>query len=219
MSSNKWNNIYKTNNQLSIYPWSNLVGIVKNLFKNRKKNYRVLEIGCGFGANINFLLDCGFEYYGVDYSAYAISNLKKRFPKLQNNLFLADFTKEKLPKKIKFNVIIDRASGTHCTTSEFTNFLELYSNNFSKNIMYIGVDWFSKKCTDAKKGKKIDSFTKSNFKTGQFKNCGNVHFSNDTHIKKDLFKKWKCILLRENISILKSKKNYKVCTYDFVMKR
>lgn len=80
-------------------------------------------------------------------------------------------SKKKFPKKIKFNLIIDRASGTHCSLKEFKNFLQLYEENFTNDIKYIAVDWFSKKCTDSKYGLKIDNFSKNNFKSGQFKNC------------------------------------------------
>ena len=219
MSNNPWNKLYKQQQHQSIYPWSNLVSVVKNFYNNKKSNVKVLEIGCGMGANINFLLDCGFDYYGIDYSEHAISNLKKKFSKLKNNLFRIDFTKEKFPSKKKFNLIIDRASGCHCSTNEFKDFLELYKDNFASDVTYVAIDWFSKKCTDSKSGLKIDRFTRHNFKSGQFKNCGKVRFSNEKHIKQELFGKWKCDFLRENITIYKSKKLYKICTYDFVMKK
>ena len=219
MSKIKWNKIYKNKQQHSIYPWSNLVSVIKSFYKNKNYNIKIIEIGCGLGANISFLLDCGFDYYGVDYSTYAINSLKKKFPKLKNKLFVNNFTKEKFPKKIKFDLIIDRASGTHCSTKEFKNFLKIYDENFTKNIVYVGIDWFSKKCSDAKYGLKIDNFSKSNFKSGQFKDCGVVRFNDEKLIKLYLFKKWKCAFLRENISIFKTKKEYKVCTYDFVMKK
>tara|TARA_B100000795_G_scaffold265002_1_gene246249 strand:- start:2189 stop:2848 length:660 start_codon:yes stop_codon:yes gene_type:complete len=219
MSKIKWNQIYKNKKQHSIYPWSNLVSVVKNIHNNKNSNIKVIEIGCGLGANINFLLECGFDYYGIDYSAYAINSLKKKFPKLKNNLFVIDFTKEKFPKMIKFNLIIDRASGTHCSTKGFKNFLDLYEENFTSDVMYVAIDWFSKKCTDAKYGLKIDAFSKNNFKSGQFKDCGIVRFNDEKHIKQNLFKKWKCTFFRENISIFRSKKSYRICTYDFVMKK
>ena len=104
----------------------------------------------------------------------------------------------------------------------FFKIIKLFDENFTKNVVYVvyvGIDWFSKKCTDAKYGLKIDNFSKSNFKSGQFKDCGIVRFNDEKHIKLDLFKKWKCAFLRENISIFKTKKSYKVCTYDFVMKK
>lgn len=219
MSRQKWQKIYKNKQQHSIYPWSNLVSIIKHLYKKKNKRLKVLEIGCGYGANIQFLLDCGFEYNGLDYSEKAIRDLKKKFPKIKNNLFNLDFTKEKLPYSKKFDLIIDRGSGTHCTTKDFINFLNIYQNNFKQNITYVAADWFSKKHSDSKKGIKIDNFTNGHFKSGQFKDCGNVHFSTENHIKNQLFKNWKCIFFKENISIYKSNKNYRICTYDFVMKK
>ena len=54
-----WDVIYSQNKQLSVYPWSNLVSLIKKNFKNKVNNFPVLELGCGYGANINFLLDCG----------------------------------------------------------------------------------------------------------------------------------------------------------------
>ena len=216
MSSKKWNKIYKSNQQHSIYPWSNLVSIIKNLKINKKLN--VLEIGCGYGANVQFLIDCKFKYTGLDYSHQAIDYLKKKFPNLKNNLFVSDFTKDTIPTKRKFELIIDRGSGTHCTTKEFLNFVHIYRNNFSKKVIYVGTNWFSQKHSDAKKGLKVDSFTYTDYKTGQFKGCGKVHFSTEKHIKKQLFKNWKCIFFKENISIYKSNKNYKICSFDFVMK-
>ena len=86
-------------------------------------------------------------------------------------------------------------------------------------VTYVAIDWFSKKCTDSKFGIKIDTFTRANFKSGQFKNCGKIRFCNERHINQELFGKWKCDFLRENITIYKSKKLYKICTYDFVMKK
>ena len=80
MSKIKWNKIYKNKQQHSIYPWSNLVSVIKSFYKNKNYNIKIIEIGCGLGTNISFLLDCGFDYYGVDYSTYAINSLKKKIP-------------------------------------------------------------------------------------------------------------------------------------------
>ena len=100
--TNFWNKIYKTNQQHSVYPWSNLVSIVsRNFKKSFWKQVPILEIGCGFGANISFLLDCGFDYYGIDISPYAINKLKKKFPKLKNKLFALDFSKEEILNDIQ----------------------------------------------------------------------------------------------------------------------
>ena len=49
--SNEWENRYKAKTHLSIWPWSDLVSLVMR-HKPIKENFKVLELGCGAGANI-----------------------------------------------------------------------------------------------------------------------------------------------------------------------
>jgi SAM-dependent methyltransferase len=217
--NNPWNKIYKSGKQHSVYPWSNLVSLIKKNFKTNSNHVPILEIGCGYGANIQFLLDNGFDYYGVDISNFAIQKLKKKFPLLKEKLFALDFSKTKINSNIKFELIIDRGSGTHCTTEQFKDFLKIYKNNFHKNIRYFALDWFSNKHSESKNSQKLDKNTRTNFKYGQFKDCGSVHFSTKNHIQNFLFKDWNCVYFVENLSINRMKENYKVGTFDFIMRK
>ncbi|MGN5030804.1 hypothetical protein ACTFBV_20625 [Aeromonas rivipollensis] len=50
--SNEWDEQYKNNHHMSIWPWSDLVSSIYR-YANPKNGYkRVLELGCGAGANI-----------------------------------------------------------------------------------------------------------------------------------------------------------------------
>ena len=78
-----WNNIYKNKKHLSIWPWSDIVSLVSR-FCNKiinNKNSKVLELGCGAGANIPFFLSKKNQYFGIDKSEYIINFLKKNIRK------------------------------------------------------------------------------------------------------------------------------------------
>ena len=57
--SEEWNHAYEKNTNLSTWPWSDLVSYVKR-FTKLDKNSKVLELGCGAGANIPFFLSKHF---------------------------------------------------------------------------------------------------------------------------------------------------------------
>ena len=62
--SNEWDVIYKDNSQLSIWPWSDLVSLVHKNCKSiiTKRDGKVLELGCGAGANIPLFLSLNLNY-------------------------------------------------------------------------------------------------------------------------------------------------------------
>ena len=76
--STEWNTRYQNNVHMSIWPWSDLVSSVMQFYKPTKTKIRVLELGCGAGANIPFFLSLNTEYFGIDGSETIIKNLKKR---------------------------------------------------------------------------------------------------------------------------------------------
>ena len=64
--SNEWNKLYLNNTNMSIWPWSELISLYYNNFsiKNKKK-IKILELGCGAGANIPFFTKLNADYYGL----------------------------------------------------------------------------------------------------------------------------------------------------------
>ena len=196
--SQEWNIVYEKNLQINNWPFSDVVSYTIKHSKINKKRISVLELGCGSGPNIPFFISNNSEYYGIDGSTRVINQLKKKYPKLKNNLIVGDFT-HTIPFRKKFDLIIDRSSITHNTTTEIQYCLKLIYEKLNQKGKFIGIDWFSTNHFEYKNGKKSDDFfTKNKFKTGQFKNIGNVHFSNKNHLKK-LFEHFKIEILDEKI--------------------
>ena len=53
---------------------------------SKKKDYNVLDFGCGEGSNVNYLYErYGFIPYGVDIAKIDIENCKKKYKKFRNN--------------------------------------------------------------------------------------------------------------------------------------
>tara|TARA_Y100000996_G_C22523973_1_gene643629 strand:- start:208 stop:873 length:666 start_codon:yes stop_codon:yes gene_type:complete len=196
--SKEWNTIYQKNLQINNWPFTDLISLIVNHFDTKRKNLRILELGSGSGPNIPFFLSLKMEYFGIDGSSSIIKKLKKKYPKIKNNLMACDFTSE-IPFEKKFDLIIDRSSLTHNSTTDIERCLDLIEKKLNRNGKYLGLDWFSTNHFEYQNGSKShDMFTKNNFKNGQFKKIGNVHFSNKTHILK-LFQNFKIELLNEKI--------------------
>ena len=196
--SDEWNLVYKKNLQINNWPFSELISYTKRFYKLKKSKFSVLELGCGSGPNIPFFLSLNAEYFGIDGSRIIINKLKKKYPKLKNNLFSGDFTHE-IPFTKKFDLIVDRSSLTHNSIMDIKNCLQLIHKKLKTNGKFIGIDWFSTNHFEYRNGNKTsDPFTKNNFKTGQFKKVGNVHFSNKKHLL-NLFENFKIEILDEKI--------------------
>jgi SAM-dependent methyltransferase len=210
-----WNKAYEKNTHLSIWPWSDLVSYVKKFIKINEK-LKVLEIGCGMGANIPFLLSLGVQYYGVDGSEIAIKRLQAKFPTLKNRLVVEDFT-EKIPFSESFDLIIDRCSLTHNDTNSISKCIRMIEKRLVDNGTFMGIDWWSQKDSAYQQdGEFYDDCSKFNFKSSRFKNIGMVHFSNKKHLE-DLFTKFNFQILEHKIRSKEiPSENQILASYDFV---
>lgn len=199
--SKEWDRFYKNSSDLTLWPWSDLVSFVMRYAKPHGKQWKVLELGCGAGANIPFMKRLGVDYYAVDGSPFMIKRLQQRFPELKRKIMVGDFTKE-IPFEQTFDLVFDRASLSHNTTSAIQECLSLVFDKLKSEGKFIGIHWFSTKNTDFrfKRGTLAgDSFTRTGFTTRPFAGVGNVHFSDKKHLRA-LFKDFQ-ILALEHITI------------------
>ena len=217
--STEWEELYVNNNQMSIWPWSDLVSYIYRYTEVAKRpNVKVLEIGCGAGANIPLFQKIGADYCAVDGSPTVIKMLQENYPIYANNLVVGDFTKE-IPFDETFDVIVDRASLTHNTTADIKKTIDLIEKHLtSPNGIFIGVDWFSKSHDDFILGDKIlnDPYTKymGNVK-GQFAGVGNVHFSDDAHLI-ELFSSFEIKVMEEKVVNTLLPVKHRFASWNFV---
>lgn len=174
-----WDAIYAAGKQDNYWPWSDLVSLVARHFRDAKGK-QVLELGCGTGNNAAMLKFGGAYYTGID-----SVDMAKRVSWATSHMgrFLqGDFSKE-IPKE-PWDLICDRAAVTHNDSASIDRCIRMCFNTLAPGGLYIGIDWFSACHADAILGVPVDSLTRTDIESGQFKGCGTVHFSTHQSISK-----------------------------------
>lgn len=105
--SQEWEERYQETTHMSVWPWSDLVSMVMRHARPDKPDYKVLELGCGAGANIPFFQWLGVDYYAVEGSSTIVKMLEEKFPWTREKIIMGDFTKE-IPFTFGFDLIVDR---------------------------------------------------------------------------------------------------------------
>lgn len=182
-----WDKIYGRNEQISVWPWSDLVSIVMRYAKPETQDFKVLELGCGAGANIPFFLSLGVEYSAIEASEVIVSRLHKKFPNLEEKIIAGDFTKE-LPSG-QFDLIVDRGSLTNNRTEAIKFCLQRCYDQLKPDGKFVGIDWYSTKSSSYFQGQVEDDWTRINFPRGPFVDAFRVHFSDKEHLL-ELFAKF-----------------------------
>lgn len=80
-----WDTIWEEvfiHNEWGKYPGESLIRfIAKNFYQSKREDIKILEIGCGTGANIWYLARERFQTFGIDGSVTGIEIIKKRLEK------------------------------------------------------------------------------------------------------------------------------------------
>jgi hypothetical protein len=178
----EWENVYKGGAQLSVWPWSDLVSYVMR-YARPERGGRVLELGFGAGANIPFFASLGVSYFGIEGSATAVAQVRKRHagaPEL--HLACCDFTAS-IPFDRPFDLIVDRSSLTHNNEVAIRDCLRRLQLFLRPRAKFIGIDWFSTANPAFAAGVESgDYYTRCGYSSGQFKDVGAVHFSDKGHL-------------------------------------
>lgn len=65
--------------------------VIDQILKGRlKKEYSILDAGCGKGRNLHWFINQGFEISGVDLNPENIEYVKNRYPQFNGNLKVSD---------------------------------------------------------------------------------------------------------------------------------
>ncbi|AXE29231.1 hypothetical protein DK842_04470 [Chromobacterium phragmitis] len=194
--SPEWERQFSSGAHLSRWPWSDLVSLCRRHARHLPSEARILELGCGVGANIPFFLAQGWRYFAVEGSASAAAQAARDFPMLQDAVRVADFTAE-LPFSGAFDLVVDRAALTHNCERDIRLALARVRECLVPGGLYIGVDWFSTRHADYGRGAAAeDAWTRRDYEQGAFGGVGRVHFSDSGHLR-DLFAGWEWLAMEE----------------------
>ena len=183
-----WDKVF-SENTWGKYPSEPLVRFVgsnyKDLFKN--SNMKVLEIGCGTGANLWFLCNSKFKTYGIDGSSIAISQAKKNMKKhrVKPKLFTQDIIE--LPFRDNyFDLVLDIECLYSNSEEKLKTIMSEIYRVMKPNSRFFSLS-FSTRTSGYKSGKKYNKerHTFTNLKKGPFKkNYGIIRFMDQIAIKR-----------------------------------
>ncbi len=141
----------------------------------KRDGFKVLELGCGAGANIPFFSSLGAEYYSVESSEIIVSKMHEAYPQFRNTIVVGDFTKE-LPNE-QFDLIVDRAALIHNKSETIELCIQNCNEKLKPGGKFVGVDWFSTKCSSFEQAQIEDDWTRVEFVSGPFVPVYRVHFT------------------------------------------
>ena len=148
-----WDDIYVAGQMNVIWPWSDIVSLVMRYARPpaEQKNFRVMEVGCGTGANIPFFVALGVDYHGIEASPTAVARLRERFPQLGQKLLVGDFTRP-WPVEGEFDLVVDRAAVTHNDMKGIVSALTEVRRRLKPGGKLVCVDLFSAASSEAETG-------------------------------------------------------------------
>ena len=181
MTSPEWDVLYREGKQLSRWPWSDVVSLVFRHARPEDGFRRVLELGCGAGANIPLFVKLGVDYYAIEGSPSMVDLLRVQFPDLKDRIVAGDFAQD-IPFGGAFDLVVDRSAVTHNTTRAIRQTLAGVRDHLRRGGKFIGVDWHSRECPDAELGEPLDEHTRTNIHSAAFAGVGATHFSDRDHL-------------------------------------
>lgn len=193
--SKEWETQYNQGRQFSLYPWSDLVTLVMR-FANPKQfsdKPKVLELGCGVGANISFFIDKGFKYFAIEGAQTATEYIHDCWGD-KVNVLCGDFTKEIPFKPGYFDLVVDRASTTHNPTKAIKKVISQVKLVLKPGHLFILSDWFSTRHTEFLRGDPLEKHTRHNYSSGAFTQVGTVHFFDEYELRL-LFEQWQILFM------------------------
>jgi SAM-dependent methyltransferase len=216
--SQEWEDVYAREMHLSVWPWTDLVSLCLRHCQP-KAEMKVLELGCGSGANIPFFKSMTADYFAIDGSPTAVAQLRARYPQYADQIIVGDFTVD-VPFTNTFDLVIDRAALTHNTTEAIRNCLNMVEHCLGDDGFFVGIDWFSTEFSEMSAGDvDVDEFSKSGFDTGKLAGVGVTHLSDKTHLL-DLLKNFDVIALEhKTVNRYRPDDGWQYGAWNFVARR
>ncbi|MCW0234923.1 MAG: class I SAM-dependent methyltransferase [Ferrovibrio sp.] len=179
----EWDRLYTSSRHLSIWPWTDVVALTLRHIRPASPDFRVLELGCGAGANIPFFRSLGVEYWAIEGSPAIVAQLRETYPDMAERMLVGDFTRQ-IGAPGQFDLILDRGSLTHNQTSCLRRSLQLLRNALKPTGHLLSVDMFSTDFSEFAEGEAgEDHYTRINFTRGRLAGTGVAHFADEVHLR------------------------------------
>jgi len=179
-----WNQIFE-NKEWGKYPETELVRfIARNYYNaNKRKNIKILDLGCGPGANSWFMAREGFDVHSFDGSSAAIKLLKQRFEKngLSHSTKIGEIIK--IPYE---NNYFDCVIEIECLSCNKREDIKKAVDEIHRTLKKGGKlysQFFGKQTWGYGKGEKIEEGTYTKIKEGTLVGVGRVHFTDKKEIE------------------------------------
>ena len=178
----EWDRIYRESAQMSVWPWSDVVVCVHRHAQPAGNFPRVLELGCGAGANIPFFLERGSDYHAIEGSETIVNILRQRFPNAAGRIVQGDFTRSFVHEGL-FDLILDRGSLVCNDTAAIERCLRLVYSHLRPGGVFISLDWFGTEDAGLVKQDQIDTNTWQVINSKDSRSVGAMHFSDAVHLR------------------------------------
>lgn len=186
-----WDNIFETREKWGKYPPEDFVRFFVTQYSDHlnKKEFRILEIGCGPGAGIAFYAATeSITYFGIDGSLNAIKQAQQKYLDFENlmNFTCSQASNLDFPDSY-FDLVVDIACLQHNTSDEVILILnEVY------RVLKTGGSIYSQQISNFtdhdKSAIKIDGNTFKDQNKGLYSGMGTTRVTNLRQINKDFGK-------------------------------
>ena len=211
-----WNAVFKTKTW-GEYPAEDLVRFIKKeKFFFKKKQFKILEIGCGAGGNLWFFGKEKILFDALDISSVATNRVKQLFVKKYKNLNkfknkIVNCNALNMPSTLNnYDIVIDSESLCYCSEVDFKKILKKIYKKLNTN----GCFWsriFSFKTSGCRTGKNISkNFWIPNY--GPLKGYGPTRTLKFNEVKKIYGNGWKSLKISELI-----RKQDKVTVHELII--
>lgn len=185
------------------YPWDIVVSYIFNNFPREKKKeqVKILEVGCGTGANLWFAAREGFSVTGVDGSASAIEYAKNRFAadNLSGDFRVNNFTNLSFDDE-SFDLVIDRGALVCCGFSGGRQAVEEIYRVLKPKGKFL-FNPYSDKHSSSVSGENGPDGVRINISEGALKGVGQLCFYTRKDIDALFEKKWEILSLEHMTTV------------------
>lgn len=180
----KWEEVHR-NKKWGMYPAEETIRfIARNYYNSDRKNIKILDMGCGAGANTWYISREGFDTYAFDGS---LSAVKKTISYLNTENLKAEIIQcdaaDTQYEDEFFNSIIDGAVIYANTLKGIKSILKEMNRILKRGGKIFSTGLFNQKTTGYGTGECLEKNTYRNLACGPLKNIGTFHFFSEEEIK------------------------------------